>query len=123
MSTAVEEASPTIETMASIPLAFCTSKKPPVKRKGHEYEDDEYDETRSVDSEDAGSLVDFIVDDDEQPQIDDSESVSDGPNNEEEARQRDLMASTPPTSSPESVRGARPRSTSKRCSIRTSIAE
>ena len=99
MSTAVTVAPPTSETIASIPTSeSAPPKKPPVKRKRVIKEDEEdldecLDETRSVDSEDAGSLVDFIVkdNDDDANDDDDNESVeSDGPKNEEEARQRDL---------------------------------
>ena len=94
MSTAVTIAPPTSETIASLPAPdSAPPKNPPTKRKRvikEEDDDDVFDETRSVESEDAGSLVDFIVEE-EEDNNDDAESVeSEGPTNEEEARQRDL---------------------------------
>lgn len=95
MSTAVTVAPPTSETIASITQSeSAPPMKPPAKRKRvvKDEDEEEFDETRSVDSEDAGSLVDFIVkDNDDDANDDDNESVeSEGPRNEEEARQRDL---------------------------------
>lgn len=73
----------------ALPKPTGTAKKSAPKRTKtlEDDEDDEGLEVRSVDSDDAGSLVDFVVDEEEE----DGASVeSDGPANEEESRERDL---------------------------------
>ena len=93
MAMTSETIAPLSVSKSAPPTKMAIGKPKRILKDEDDYDDECNDETRSVDSDDAGSLVEFIVndEDDNANDEDDNESVeSDGPKTEEEARQRDL---------------------------------
>ena len=75
----------------AIVVPVASVQKPRKIRRVADDDDDEFDETRSVDSDDAGSLVEFVVNDESGEESDDGASVeSEPPRTMEEERERDL---------------------------------
>jgi len=100
MSLVVPNTPPEIDIVPdALPVAPSSSGAPekrstPIAKRRRAIKDDdeegEFDETRSVDSDDAGSIVDFVVDEEGEEEDDDASVESEGPRTEEEAHQREL---------------------------------